>query len=342
MIAPAPRIPRLACLAILLLTTAISFAAPLERTTHKGPVTAVVTIDPAEPTIGDTVALTIRATADKDVELLMPQFGDVLDRYAIVDFATTDQIDPEGRTVITQSYVIQPSRSGSQSIPEIMIEFVDRRAGKQPAPEGMDAYELLTERLPFSVKSALPEDLQANLNPPLEELPPLPSTHHSPWPWLAGLLVACLVALPFLWRWWVASRQLARQRSAYEIAIGRLDSLLAQPRQDAEQIDRFFVELSAIVRRYLEDRFQLRAPELTTEEFLAVMTRSGDLTKSHQSLLGAFLQQADLVKFANVTPSESDIDESVTATRRFLEETRQLPGEQDRDNIPPAREVAHA
>lgn len=30
------------------------------------------------------------------------------------------------------------------------------------------------------------------------------------------------------------------------------------------------MEISAIIRRYLEDRFELRAPELTTEEFLGV------------------------------------------------------------------------
>jgi len=37
--------------------------------------------------------------------------------------------------------------------------------------------------------------------------------------------------------------------------------------QDAAAVESFFVAISAIVRRYLEDRFDLRAPELTTEEF---------------------------------------------------------------------------
>jgi hypothetical protein len=73
----------------------------------------------------------------------------------------------------------------------------------------------------------------------------------------------------------------------------------------------------------LEDRFELRAPELTTEEFLASVGESPDLSRDHQNLLREFLRQADLVKFAGVQPSSQDIQRSVDAARRFLEETRE-------------------
>ena len=58
------------------------------------------------------------------------------------------------------------------------------------------------------------------------------------------------------------------------------------------------------MRRYLEDRFELRAPELTTEEFLDVAGSANRLSHDHQSLLRDFLRQADLVKFAGVRASE--------------------------------------
>ena len=118
-------------------------------------------------------------------------------------------------------------------------------------------------------------------------------------------------------------RRRARRRSAYEIARARLNRLLARPRPTAEQVDAFYVELSGIVRRYLEDRFELRAPELTTEEFLASVGESPDLSREHQTLLREFLRQADLVKFAGVQPSNEDIERSIEAARRFLEETRE-------------------
>jgi hypothetical protein len=55
-------------------------------------------------------------------------------------------------------------------------------------------------------------------------------------------------------------------------------------------------------------------------------------------LLREFLRQADLVKFAGVRPSAADIESSVLAAQRFLEETRENAPliEVDRDDQPRA------
>ena len=298
-------------------------AESLEKVTRKGPVQVTVHLAPPDPAIGDSVTLTIHVVAEKEVELLMPEFGEALERFAITDFAIREGIDDEGRTVVSQAYELEPPRSGRQSIPPIMVEFIDRRQGAKAAPEGLDAYELLTERLGFEVKSVLPKDAEADLNPPLGKLPPLAQTQTWPWAWITGAVVLIGMILP-AWRFWLTARRKARQRSAFEIAMERLARLLADSGDDPQGIDGFFVELSAIVRWYLENRFDMRAPELTTEEFLELMSRSPDLSDDHQPLLRDFLQQADLVKFAHLRPSRSDIDESVSAARRFLEETREV------------------
>ena len=70
-------------------------------------------------------------------------------------------------------------------------------------------------------------------------------------------------------------------------------------------------------------RFEMRAPELTTEEFLASVGKSPDLSQDHQMLLREFLRQADLVKFAGARPSDEDIEKSIGSAQRFLEETRE-------------------
>lgn len=317
---------------------AVPSAATLEKTQHTGPVESVLTLEPSEPVIGDDVTLTLRVTAEKGVELIMPEFGAMLEEFVIVDFSANDKIDGDGRTVITQRYVLQPSRSGRQSIPPILVEYVDRRPGAKPAPDGMDAYEHLTERLDFSVKSVLPADAKADLHPPLGALAPLESAHASSrrWWWIGAAAIGCVIAV-LVWRFVFASRRLARQRSAFDVATARLDALLNRPRTTPEELDAFFVELSAIVRGYLEHRFDLRAPELTTEEFLDLMVRSPDLSRTHQDLLRGFLRQADLVKFAQYVPAGDDVEQSIVAARRFLEETRHVA-----EPHSPAPEVAHA
>jgi hypothetical protein len=107
-------------------------------------------------------------------------------------------------------------------------------------------------------------------------------------------------------------------------------------------MDSFFVRLSAVVRKYVEQRFGLRAPELTTEEFLDSMTTSPELQSGHRLLLQEFLRQADLVKFARVYPGEAEIWASLRAADRFLEDTRQpTPSEPGTEDRHPAAAATH-
>ena len=97
-------------------------------------------------------------------------------------------------------------------------------------------------------------------------------------------------------------------------------------------MDVFYVALSGILRVYLENRFALHSPELTTEEFLGQLSDSPELVRDHRDLLQEFLRAADLVKFAHLVPGPDDVETSVSDVQRFLEATREAAG----------RVVAHA
>lgn len=206
--------------------TTAEAAERLEESVESGPVKATVQLEPVRPLIGDPVSLTVTVVAEKDVELLMPEFGEALERFAIIDFVPRESIDDQGRTVAVQKYRLQPPVSGRQAIPPILIEYVDRRPGQREAPEGLDAYELLTERIEFEVQSVIPSDAAAELKPPLGRLQPLASPPPSRWPWGMAALIVLAAASPFAVRAFSRWRRLAKRRSAYEIARARLDRLL--------------------------------------------------------------------------------------------------------------------
>src|SRR5207302_7789553 len=92
------------------------------------------------------------------------------------------------------------------------------------------------------------------------------------------------------------------QRSAYDEAIAKLRALETLGAPSADTADAWFVELSSIVRAYLEHRYVIRAPELTTEEFLQEAARASSLTGEHRALLTQFLERCDRVKFAGSRP----------------------------------------
>lgn len=318
-------------------------AEAIEQSKTVGPVTVNTTLSPADAVIGDEIHLTISVTAEADVELLMPEFGEALQRYTITEFVPKTQVTSSGSTQAVQEYTLQPATSGKQSIPPILVEFIDNRPGKPASPEDFDAYEILTDRIEFSVQSVLPSDAAGDMLPPMGELQIVQPT--SPTRWLAiavvGLVICCAAVATIAW---LRLNRRGKRRSAYEIARSRMDRLTLDRRSSMPSltVEQFYVEISAVIRQYLEDRFELRAPDLTTDEFLQLARAQSELSPEHQSLLGEFLTQADIVKFAGVRANEKDVDHSITLAERFLEDTRDDEAVVEEPTIvePPARETA--
>ena len=296
--------------------------AAMETQSVFGPVEVRIELTPDAPLIGDPLILQIEALAQPGIEVLMPAFGEVLDRFRIVDFVPRQRLTDDGRTLHTQRYTLQVPSSGEHSIPPILLEFIDHRAGHTPAPDDLDAYEILSESILFAVESVVPDSASADLSPPMERLAPLGAGEER-WPWLlgGGLLVLLFAAGGVAWRHWSSK---AAVRSAWDVAALELDALLAGPLPSDQNVSAFYVKLSGIVRRYLENRFSLRSPELTTERFLEEVSGSPDLGGEHQALLRDFLTQADLVKFAHHLPTPETVRETLQKARLFIDETREL------------------
>lgn len=293
-------------------------AAPLAAETRDGPVRARVELAPPQPRLGDALTLVLTVRADAGVAVDMPAFGDALGRFSILDFAPREALLEDGGTRLSQRYTLQALASGSQRIPRLRIEYVDGRGGAQS-----ESRELLTDELAFDIASVLPDGAaDADLRPPRAELPLRgaggPLRH---WPWLlaTALALAAAVAAGILWRRAAARRV---RTTAYQRAWERLERLRRAGPPDAARLDGWYVELSDSVRRYIEERFALRAPERTTEEFLQEAGRSGELSAQHRELLSAFLERCDRVKFARYSPGDAESREALDLALRFLQDTR--------------------
>ena len=293
-------------------------AEPLSVETREGPVAATLSLAPPEPRLGDRLVLTLVVTAKDGVTVEMPAFGDALGRFAIVDFTPREEVVDDG-VRLSQRYTLQAPMSGRQRIPRLRVEFLDERD-----PDAVvRPRELLTDELAFDVASVLPEGQS------LDELRPLRAAlaelegpwlqRH--WPWIAVGTVALGVLAAGV-AWWRRRAEERARLTAFDRALARLDRLERQGLPSEAAADAWYVELSDIVRRYIEERFALRAPELTTEEFLAEAGRSADLSVAHRDLLSDFLATCDRVKFARYSPGDDESREALAVARRFLDETR--------------------
>ena len=87
------------------------------------------------------------------------------------------------------------------------------------------------------------------------------------------------------------------------------------------QPEPFCVLVSSTIRIYLEERFNFRAPERTTEEFLRELQETNLLAGGQKSSLGRFLESCDLVKFARYEPAASELQDLHQSAVKLVEET---------------------
>lgn len=140
-------------------------------------------------------------------------------------------------------------------------------------------------------------------------------------PWLVwaliggGVLVAVLAYV--LWRW-IKRRRKAPEKTDFEVALGRLEAARALMRPGGAR--EFSIEVSAVVREYIERRFQVRAAHRTTHEFLhdLVLSAAPGLS-AHRELLGEFLQSCDLAKFGGWNLDIDQMSTMLESARRFIQ-----------------------
>jgi hypothetical protein len=253
---------------------------------------------PARPTLGDSIWLRLDVAAEPGVAIELPFEQQALGRFAVLRYA------PEATRA---TYELAAPMSGRHRIPPLRVV-----AG---------GTEIMTDEIPLEVATVLAEKTDRELAPPRGEIAEYVGGGVA-WGWiaLAGVAVGGVAGvITFLLLRERRVRQ--RQLSAWELAIRRLAELEARGAPGAEDADGWFVELSGVIRAYVEGRFWLRAPELTTEEFLAEARRLAALTEAHRELLGSFLERCDRVKFAGWRPEAGESLELLGVARSFVADT---------------------
>ncbi len=152
------------------------------------------------------------------------------------------------------------------------------------------------------------------------------------WIGLAILAIAGLIALIvfLIRRRPEATGPAVPERSPLEIALDRLEHL--QEEGSEMEADPFVVEVSDIVRNYLENSLEIPAQEQTSEEFLHTLQTKGDLPGILEQHMPEFLEQCDRVKFARqilaLAQREVLLETASTVVRETDSDIHQLPGEQ--------------
>jgi hypothetical protein len=125
--------------------------------------------------------------------------------------------------------------------------------------------------------------------------------------WFFGLALVLLVGL-ILFSFWKWKRKGKRTlvHLAHEIASEALIKLKEREPVEDGRIAEFYLELSQVIRVYLQGRFGYKARESTSEQLLKNLGDSGKFSEGERKRLADFFSLCDRVKFGAYLPSAEE------------------------------------
>ena len=289
---------------------------------ERGPVKLTVEVSPEEPRLSDEPQLTLTIRSEPGVRIVKPPFGQAMGDFVIRDFHEPVADIDDGAEVIQQVYTLEPTRAGRLTIAPIAVHFQDERDGRDKQEHTIESEALIVK-----VSSVLVEDIPflTDLKPaaaPIE----LPATYATDWIW-AGVGIFALVVSGIVVGLIRRGRTVGeRKLTPEELAQLELERIVDEKIAESN-VKVFYVELTGVVRRYIERSTGVNAPDLTTEEFLRQIVDDALIADQDQVRLRGFLEAADLVKFAAFEPDTSDIDSSIERAKQFIQLQRDASSE---------------
>lgn len=267
-------------------------------------------IDPAR-----SVFLRVELATAADRTATLPDLRDRVVGFSLAeDFAEEPVRRADGATVQAANWRLVPEPCArAYKIRPFVVKASPKMLSYQ-SDEGK--FSLVGGPIAFAPSAAREPVTGGIETDPKKDLPPLS--------WrLAGLLalaalgLAALVAgVVFLVRL-VARKVKEHRMSPIERAWVELDRLVKKGLPGRGRYKDFYVELTMVVRRYIQRQYGVKAPNLTTEEFLR-NERIAELSKGRVENLKAFLESADLVKFAGVQATPEMADDATASARDYL------------------------
>lgn len=278
-----------------------------------GPVSFIVRTSATKIDTAQNLTLTLIAEGTAGWTVRLPGVGKKLGRFSVASRETFQPQLSGGATTIKKSrFELEPFLPGSYVIPPLAVS----------ATNGTTTMSVSSDPIRVSVTSLIPAGTKLPLK--LQALAgPVPEP--SVWPEViasASVLIAVIAATVMMIIGRIGSR---RRRKAAAIppwvrARKDLDNLVGLDLPLNGRHKEFYNRISLLVRRYIEEMFDVSAPEQTTEEFLYAARHSSALGR-HRRFLSEFLGHCDLVKFAAYLPAQDEVHRAIRSCRDFIDST---------------------
>ena len=290
----------------------------------QGPVEAEISISPDEAVIGDVLRVTASVTHPAGHTVGPLKLEDTWGPFEVRALrAPMTVANDDGSETTSVTFEAQVFALGVLTTPELSLTV--------QSPTGVQSIAVAAP-VTVEIVSVLRDNELRDIRPQAQL--PGPRTGL-----IAGLAIGglAIVATTFLAYSQARRRRsplplgrAGQSRSPYEWAISELSAMSHPDLDEAEDLKRYYTQVSEILRRYLDAEFGLETIESTTAEVSRQVKRSALEWKLGHRVLSILLV-ADLVKFARYRPTPDEVETLVPDTIRVIndlhrESARSLPG----------------
>jgi hypothetical protein len=278
--------------------------------------TVKATIDSTSIQIGDQIKFRIDIDQPENAKLQVPIFTDSIGgKIEIVEKYPTDTVKQDKLLKIKYEYLVTCFDSGAFTIPSIAIPYT---LGNVRDTVRTSPISLTVMNLPVDTVTQV-----IDIKPPLNT----PINFAEAWPYIAGLIILA----GFLFLIWILITRKKKtflfsspkiQEPPHVIALRNLDNLRSQKLWQNNKVKQYHVALTEIIRTYIEQRFEILALEMTTDEIIASFKPILYVDPESKELLKKLFTLADLVKFAKAEPLPDENEISLLNAYQFVNNTK--------------------
>lgn len=223
---------------------------------------------------------------------------------------------------ISAGIVLAPFEEGTYQLPDIPVV---RKSGDRCDTLIFKGLEMEVKTMPVDTATFEIHDIKGQIEYPV--------TFREVLPWVgAGLLIIALILLGV----WLIDRANKRNAEAlkpkdpaYIVALRELDKYRSDKFWVPEKQKTFYSGITDALKFYMDDRFKVDAPEMTTAELFDALKGDKDITPEMFSDLKELFERADFVKFAKHVASDEENAGALPLAVRFVTTTYQADIEKE-------------
>ena len=271
--------------------------------------------------IGDQIHFKVTASLPENTDIKLFTAADTLaEKILILGKPGRDTLSmPDGTRAIIDDYVITSFEAGSYAIPPFYAEI----ATGDSILRFYSGYSDLVVKKP-DITPADTTDVIYDIVAPRSA----PMTFRDILPYI---ILAAMMALIV----WLLARYLPRNpikrmmkqpppaEPSHLTALRELGKLKDEQLWQKGEIKEYYSRLSEILRRYIDSRYGISSPELTTDETVRMLQRAAVLQQNEMSMIKEILSLSDMVKFAKYLPQQETHDNTFEYSVKFVELTKQ-------------------